>query len=510
MRRITWLLVLAMIGTVGVPAFASAAPSRRTLVSLTPQTLSYHTPIIHLTPGQNIILNDLLPQSINSVAMRPSVPGWIVGIKPNLILADGTIPPVDLIHLHHAVWLNLSRADMTSPGVPERFFAVGEEKTELNLPYPFGYRYDPNDTWVLNHMLHVLDNNSYDVRVTYELKFIPASLAMTRIKEVVPLWMDIQNGSTYPVFDVPAGSGTDGEYTYPTDAANPYGGGVAKNKFTVPVRGALVATAGHLHPGGLSTELSLTRTSSRGVVKSARLFKSEAVYYEPAGPVSWDVSMTATPSTWKVGVRAGDVLDIATTYDSNGWSWYEVMGIMVTWFAPNRGGRSPFGKISVDVPGVVTHGHLAENDNHGGAASLDFADPSGLIDESTPLVSSIPTIDISNFEYEPGDLDLATHIPVVNYGTALRFRNLDAPSSYGYGIWHTITTCKLPCDKSTGVAYPVADAPLQLDSGQLGNFGAPTTGVRTWSTPSNLPTGDYAYFCRVHPFMRGAFRVLPL
>ena len=30
---------------------------------------------------------------------------------------------------------------------------------------------------------------------------------------------------------------------------------------------------------------------------------------------------------------------------------------------------------------------------------------------------------------------------------------------------------------------------------------------RTWQTPKNLPVGTYTYFCRIHPFMRGAFRV---
>ena len=49
---------------------------------------------------------------------------------------------------------------------------------------------------------------------------------------------------------------------------------------------------------------------------------------------------------------------------------------------------------------------------------------------------------------------------VVPQGTALRFRNLDVPIGYGYGIWHSITTCKLPCNKSTGIAYPVADGPV--------------------------------------------------
>jgi hypothetical protein len=29
----------------------------------------------------------------------------------------------------------------------------------------------------------------------------------------------------------------------------------------------------------------------------------------------------------------------------------------------------------------------------------------------------------------------------------------------------------------------------------------------TWETPPDLGPGTYSYFCRVHPFMRGAFRV---
>jgi plastocyanin len=29
-----------------------------------------------------------------------------------------------------------------------------------------------------------------------------------------------------------------------------------------------------------------------------------------------------------------------------------------------------------------------------------------------------------------------------------------------------------------------------------------------WSTPANLPPGTYTFFCRIHPFMRGVFRVI--
>jgi plastocyanin len=75
------------------------------------------------------------------------------------------------------------------------------------------------------------------------------------------------------------------------------------------------------------------------------------------------------------------------------------------------------------------------------------------------------------------------------------------------GIWHTITACKAPCDRSTGVAYPLADGDVNFDSGELGIAGPPTAGTLTWKTPADLPTGTYTYFCRIHPSMRGAFRV---
>src|SRR5918994_1305346 len=50
------------------------------------------------------------------------------------------VPGVNVIHLHHGVWLNLSRRDVTWPGLPERFFAAGEEKTITTFPKGYGYR----------------------------------------------------------------------------------------------------------------------------------------------------------------------------------------------------------------------------------------------------------------------------------------------------------------------------------------------------------------------------------
>ncbi len=41
------------------------------------------------------------------------------------------------------------------------------------------------------------------------------------------------------------------------------------------------------------------------------------------------------------------------------------MGLAVVWMYNGPGGDDPFVK-KVDRPGVLTHGHLPENNNHGG------------------------------------------------------------------------------------------------------------------------------------------------
>ena len=256
----------------------------------------------------------------------------------------------------------------------------------------------------------------------------------------------------------------------------------------------LVKTFGHLHPGGLYDTFSVTRDD-----QTTKVFTSKAHYYEPAGAVSWDVSMTATPDDWAVAVKAGDTLSLSTTYDTSRASWYESMGLAVVWMYDGPGGKDPF-TTKVDQAGVLTHGHLPENDRHGGTKTA-LSDPRKT--GAGPLTANIP---IGSFEYGAGDLGTKGKIPTVEEGQSITFDNLDAGDQR---VWHSITACKAPCTASTGVAYPLADATVQFDSGQLGNAGPPTTGVETWSTPNDLDPGTYTYFCRVHPFIRGAFRVLP-
>lgn len=39
-------------------------------------------------------------------------------------------------------------------------------------------------------------------------------------------------------------------------------------------------------------------------------------------------------------------------------------------------------------------------------------------------------------------------------------------------------------------------------------MGTPGVGRVSWNTPTGLKPGTYTFYCRIHPWMRGVFRVL--
>ncbi len=518
MKRIFVCVVAVACLVAAAPAMA-AGPSGV-------EHLHYSAGPYTITPGANLIF------LTHKGVPKPTEDGYMIKMAPNLRYAlpngkcCGKVPMTQVIHLHHGVWLSNGAAGEgegdSAYGSFYPFMASGEEKTIYTLPKGYGYPIGANDTWLLNYMIHDLTDRGAKVFITYNIDFIPMnSPAAAGIKTAHPIWMDVRDHEIYPVFNVLRHSGHNGKFTYPDMAHNPYGHGRPLNVFTIDHPGTLLDTAGHLHPGGLYDELDLIRPGATPtgsaipgpVPHSVRLFRSMAHYFDNRPPISWDMAMTATAPDWRPEVQAGDQLRISATYETKRASWYESMGIMVVWEAWNDdAGTDPFDHAT-DQAGHVTHGHLPENNVHGGNKSL------GVNLKKFPTCFTHKVV-IGGFHYTPGDFtsngsDRCT--PTVRKGQSLTFVNNDAypdgtfsfnPShDYIASIFHSVTACQYPCGLNTGISYPLANGAGGFDSGQLG-AGTPAIGKLSWSTPTNLPPGTYTFFCRIHPFMRGVFRIV--
>ena len=539
-RRALPLAALALVAVVPQATAAGSAPltpvARATAIpAQTPVRDGYtrtrfEIPIT-INPGQNI-------NKLTFSVPKPAGNFYLVRMQPNLVLADSDatgsndlVPPTDIIHLHHMVWFDSNNRGPNGFKLP---FGAGEEKTVVTIPDGYGYPVYSDQTWIINDMIHNLTPAVIKAKIIYDLDWtaMDSDLGKT-LKPVFPLWLDVQRGSGYPVFDVFKGTGSNGTITYPDQFTSPYSGLDTPNVWTADRDLTLVGTAGHVHPGGLYTDLQMIRSGANGTdspqpgtqADAARLFRSDAVYYDPAGPISWDMSMQGTPAGWKIHVKPGDQLKISATYDTAKGSWYESMGIMVVWAQLNStDGVDPFTTATNWHQGVVTHGAYLENKFYGGVQTT-LNDAAKLKTGATPANK---TVKIKGFVYQAGDLSFGkssskARPPAIKKGQSLTFLNLDAPglsapdSAQYKSIYHSITDCANPCNKETGMSYPLANGSTVFDSGQLGFapsiarkgfIGAAAAGRLVWSTPKNLNVGTYSYFCRVHPFMRGAFRVV--
>ncbi|HWL35603.1 MAG TPA: hypothetical protein VNQ77_05365 [Frankiaceae bacterium] len=514
------------------------------------QRLRYVYGPITVRPGQN----DVLLEPV--VVHKPGYDGFMTRFDPDLVkAADGTVPPIEEMHLHHGVWLSVNSY---GEGLP--FVFAGEEKTIFSLPRGFGMPVKATDDWELLYMIHSAVPQPTEVYISWDVDYVAKDAAAAYgIKPAYPIWLDVRPGF-YPVFNAQRGFGTNGTCTWPKQncaAFDPYGDviagqGAPPNKpgtdLRLPSRGGsvgrisnfqggtLVHMAGHLHPGGVTNEVDLVRGG-----QTRRIFTSEALYWDRTDPTqtggpptSWDFSQTVSAlPNWGVRVEPGDVFRSNATYDTTIQSVYEAMGITLAWISPDTPadqptapGVDPFAADTVRDPslgctsggllaatptlcdnGWVTHGHLKENDNFGG--------PSGTLEAERG--SETDRVDIASFLYAPGDLSLVamTGIPTVKRGSQLTFTNADAFAN----VYHSVTSCAWPCTGQTGTAFPVADGAtssgrhIDFDSNELG-FGVPTVSAAKNSNIWDLeidssyqPGEVVTYFCRIHPFMRGAFEV---
>lgn len=517
-----------------------------------------------MQPGQNLNLFRGLgstcpnaqklsgPGPANPFGNNSGVLGYITRFQPNMVeIKDGgatVTPRVDDLHLHHVVWLCDGCGDQNRGQIR---FAAGEEKTYIKSPQGYGYAVYGGSNWGLNYMIHDLrDIPNRQIYIEWEIDWTPA--ASTSGQTITPLygkWLDAAGDNIYPVFDAEKGFANtqDGKYTFPEDVpTSPSQPGyeerdkvaTGSNGWVMGNNATLMFCAGHLHPGGLNVDLKVRRDlNSDGdridPGEEKLVFRSDARYYEPAGAVSWDVSMKATRPSWRIEVKPGDEVRVSATYDVSKASWYESMAIMPCSYVPGHnepGSADPWDDSSqaqamLDAGGILTHGQLVENIDDKANKPLGLADPRKLPNGRMVPKSGIKLIDsfftLGGFSAQRGFPASAMRPAIIRPGQSVKFTNLDALSSSSVfdQTWHSITSCAAPCNRGSGIGYPLANGPVKFDSGQLGyatfgqegQDGVTNTGVVTGSnvftTPRIRKAGTYTYFCRIHPFMRGAFRV---
>jgi plastocyanin len=308
-------------------------------------------------PGQNDVL--VGPVTIE----KPSRDGYITRFRPDLVLQDGTVPPVEQVHLHHGTWLSVPSYGNSA------FFASGEEKTIAPFPRGYGMPIKATDAWALLYMVHSAVTKPMVVFITYDVDFIPKEKAAKwNMKPAYPVWMDVRP-SGYPVYNNQrAFGGADGECTWPKEQCasfDPWGktivgqgkpGNGKGEDLKLPVKGesfgaidnftggTLIGIGGHLHPGGLRNEIDLVRGG-----QATRIYTGEADYWDWKDPskvggpkTSWDYSMEITGAPyWGVHMKPGDSLRSNAVYDTTVQSTYENMGIAVALMAPDKADGTP-------------------------------------------------------------------------------------------------------------------------------------------------------------------------
>lgn len=498
------------------------------------------------------------------------------------------------------------------------WIASGEEKTVAVWPKGYGLKIQPSDSWLFLHMIHNATAQTFPVWVTYDLDFIPEADAVAGgIKNTKGVWLDVGDCQDWtesgcekdefnPVFNVQRGRGSiePGACVFPREncahqntlAQVSTQQGIDKtpvfDEWTIPEAGTLTMMGGHLHFGGLRDDVYLVRETSGALDDACRvragstptwdarlIHISDALYWDhqrPASfdpfvlsnhivggnPASWDMVMTGVTKDlgWAVEVRKCDKLRLEGVYDSKYATWYEQMGIVMSWLAPgDTSGVDPFNDPvtihkglngrAVNPPttdgyalpgsefgtcepsagvlcvrGTATHGRIETSADHwscefNGCPNVARAAADGPYFEE---------IHMGGFSFGQADFSVipTVGVPTVPLGRSVTFVNADT-ADY---MWHTVTRCANPCSGTTSASYPVPDGAyddlvastgksqdqliaergpddMDFDSGVIG-IGSGANNKLEWRfTPTR--TGTYTFFCRIHPSMRGAIRVVP-
>jgi plastocyanin len=306
-RRVLTLLCFAVLA---FPGLAHAEVQTLTFRSYQPITIA---------PFGVVQGSDLIPS--------PQADGYMIGLKATLVDVAGVEEPIQNVMLHHIVFAKVGVKDFTcdtiidyegrtQPAIAERFYAEGEERTEIELPKGYGYPNKGSDRWGMLFMLMNHRPVSDTVYVQYTVRYVTGE-ARTPVR---PVWVDVRNCDSDPIFNVPGGGKLFSTFSRSADLVMPEGG-------------RFVAGGAHLHGGGLRLDLTNRSCANRLLYRAEPTWGLPVI--RPLMHENGPKHMTTFSSGEGILVRAGDRLRIRATYD-NALPHTRVMGIMILYLAPGE------------------------------------------------------------------------------------------------------------------------------------------------------------------------------
>jgi plastocyanin len=452
----------------------------------------------------------------------PPSGGFMQSVEPGMRrVTDSTEPSHQEAHIHHAHWFAFdpgNKEDNYLGGTHEWVFGNGDEETrgdfrqrsaaDPNGP-DYGAYIERGHNQTMIYMLH--NKTAAPLNVYIELNVVWKHGTPEQLKKIDGReHRDVTGVLFGRTYDVPREPNGDGTYEYAKDSGRTI-------EWTATTDGTIIGMGGHLHPGGkkvvaenFGSEGNPCPNDGRGY-GGTLLLNSDVIDHNV--PLSEDYQTEVTHPAWRAPIHKGDRIRISGTYENKDHAWYAVMTHMGMYIDKQE---PPRGRCKPEIIGKAKKKWKDPTEGVPNRAWGSHADPwcgeqygKEPCDrpETGPAPAELHTnvVKIANFAYLPGDRGAGgaiSSIPVIKQGERLTFVNDDEAA----GIRHTVTTCPWPCNGKYVGNYPLADG--AWDSGTLGHDlidgGSPNPVAQT---SPDLPRGTYSYFCRIHPFMRGAFKV---
>ncbi|MEA2474554.1 MAG: hypothetical protein QOE06_2469 [Thermoleophilaceae bacterium] len=471
----------------------------------------------------------------------PTQNGYLLALEPEMRrVSDLSSPAHTEAHIHHAHWFGFDPGNpedqyfnQFGPGTHEWVFGNGDEETRADFrrrtaAEPGGPVYGNflpagrNQTII--YMLHNKTNQPMEVWIVLDTVFQHGT--RQELEQITGRqYHDVAGMLMGRTFDVPRDANGDGRWDYYKEQTKcaeqnkrPEGCAI---EFTAPRDGTIIGSGGHLHPGGIDVDVENYGPIDNPCPRDPRgrgtggtlLYHSDLLNRN--APLSEDYQTEVTHPGWRAPVHKGDRIRLTGAYENKDHAWYTTMihaGFYFDYEQPPKGRCRPYivgpaaKKVKDPTQGVPNRPWGHEDSYCGWGKAPACEKPENPPAEDTYVNQSV--VHIANFQYLPGDRSSSTaggKIPSVKQGQQITFVNDDQFAN----IRHSVTTCPWPCNGPYVGNYPHATG--AWDSGTLGydliDGGSPNPSS---TTPADLAPGLYTYYCRIHPWMRGAFRIEPV